>query len=351
MKANYKLQIMNGVITFLLFLSVANCNVEKVEVPKFANGKVVITFMSYYDPIPPLFAKIYFWEGLVINGLYMSGTGQKFTYEIPVEPNTNYLFNIETNVVETCEMSNSEWVAFKNGIRADYLKIEDKILDNTFLFDNNQGGSNFIFRINQHGEIVPGYGKSISINENIPPEIWFIEEDVHYSGMSTVNQYANAWFSVIHDKRQGGESRVEIDYLKFFARLSNGQDILLASDDFNSVWDGGLYIRYPYYECSLDERFRWDMPAEIVDGKLIFTPSDIPNRAWHGWGTGPWSNIPFNTIDLWVEAKVKISGNALMQIGIDFKPSQHSNHNWSEFGVSDWFSSSSDFQTIYFNQQ
>jgi hypothetical protein len=351
MNPELKSKIMNGIIALLLIFTAFNCNVEKIETPKFENGMVTITFKSYYEPISPLFAKIYFWEGLVINGIYMSSTGQKFSYEIPVQPNTNYLFNIETNVVAACEMSDNEWVAFKNGIRADYIKIEDKILDGTFLFDNNQGGSNFIFRINQNGEIIPGHGKQISINESIPPEIWFIEETVHFYGASITNQYANAWYSVIHDKRKGGESRVEIDYLKLFARLSNGQDMLLAYDDFNSTWDGGLYIRYPYYECSLDERFQWDMPAEIENGRLVFIPSDIPNRAWHGWCTGPWSNIPNQTIDLWVETKVKISGNALMQIGIDFKPSQHSNHNWTEFGVSDWIHSSNEFQTVYFNQQ
>ena len=197
---------------------------------------------------------------------------------------------------------------------------------------------------------MPGSGTPITINENIPPEIWYIEETVHLASSSLTNKYVNAWFSVIHDTKKGGESMVEIKSIKLVARLNTGQDVLLAEDLYETDWGGKLYIRYPYFECPLDEAFQWEMPAELVNSRLVFSPSDITNRVWHGWCTGPWPKVPNNTNKLWVEVEVRITGNALMQIGVDFKNNQTTNDGWDEDGVSNWFFSTSNFQTVSFNK-
>lgn len=336
-------------IGFLTSIGITSC--KTVEYNPNQIDKVTISFESNYDPLPPEFAKMYMWGGPSdINGQNMSVTGGKYIFEAQITQDKEYIFNIETNNQPICGRDNNEWVAFKNGIRAKEIKVYDKVLDKTFLFDNKQGGSNFIFKVNQKGEIVPSSGTPITINENIPSEIWYLKETVHLPSSSLNNKYANAWFAVVHDTKKGGVSKIEIESLKLYARLNNGQDVPLATDLYDTEWGGKLYIRYPYFECSLDESLQWQMPAQLINGKLVFSPSDITNRVWHGWCTGAWPQVPINTNKLWIEAEIKITGNALMQIGVDIKPNQNTNDGWSEYGVSDWFFSTSNFQTVYFSK-
>lgn len=339
------------IAVFALVASFGVSSCETIENNQNTINNVTISFESNYDPLPPEFAKIYIWGGPSdINGQNMTRVSGKYIYEYEITQDKEYIFNIETNNQPVCGRDNNEWVAFKNGIRAKEIKVNDLVLDKTFLFNNNQGGSNFIFKVNQKGEIVPGTGTQITINENIPPEIWYLKESVHLTSSSLTNKYTNAWFAVIHDTKKGGVSKVEIESLKLFARLNNGQDVLLASDFFDTEWGGKLYIRYPYFECSLNESLQWQMPAQLINGKLIFSPSDITNRVWHGWCTGAWPQVPTNTNNLWIEAEIRITGNALMQIGVDIKANQNTNDGWSEYGVSDWFFATNNFQTINFNK-
>lgn len=340
-----------SIAVFVLITSYGVSSCEKFENNQNTINKVTISFESNYDPLPPEFVKIYIWGGHSnIYGQSMKTVAGKYIYELQITQEKEYIFNIETNNQPVCGRDYNEWVAFKNGIRAKEIKVNDKVLDKTFLFNNNQGGSNLIFKVNQKGEIVPGTGTPITINENIPPEIWYLNETVHLTSSYLINKYTNAWFSVVHDTRKGGVSKVEIESIKLFARLNNGQDVLLASDFYDTEWGGKLYIRYPYFECPLDESLQWQMPAQLINGKLIFSPSDISNRVWHGWCTGAWPQVPANTNKLWVEAEIRITGNALMQIGIDIKTNQNTNDGWSEYGVSDWFFATSNFQSVYFNK-
>lgn len=189
------------------------------------------------------------------------------------------------------------------------------------------------------------------MDESIPPEVFFLVEDIHPKSEILHDKYANAWFSVIHDTRKGGVSKVEIEYLKLYARLNNGKDILLMFSDTSDIkWDGKLYIRYPYFEYSLNKQLQWKMPSRLENGRLTFNPSDITNRVWHGWCIGPWPKVPVNTKRLWIKVKAKITGNALMQIGVDLKTDQNTNDNWEEYGVSDWFFATNNFQEVFFNK-
>ena len=336
---------------FLILILTSACNILENE--NTSVNKVVISFETNYDPLPPASVKLDFWGGSSsINSKDMENEKGRYIFESSITKGVDYEFNIKINKMLICETDYPfEHVASQRGIRAKELKVNDKILDNSFLFINpDKDGANFIFKVNNKGEIVPGTGKSISVNDAIPSEIHFESETIRYPQRSAAYQYGNAWFSVVHDTKKTGSSQVEIDNLKFWARLTNGQDVLLASDDYNNVWGGKLYIRYPYFECSLDTSFMFTMPAQLINGKLVFNPSDITNRVWHGWCTGKWAQIPSNTSKLWVEAKVKIIGNALLQVGVDLKPNQNDFNGYWEYGLSDWCFQSSDFKTIYFNK-
>ncbi len=335
----------------LSFYSAFSC--EKIESNQFDIDKVTITFESNFDPLPPEYVEINLYGGSYgINRCDMESVSGRYIYDFHITKGQEYTFNIVSNNPSICKSNykKEEWVASGSGIRAKEVKINDKVLDNRFLFDNYQNGANFKFIVNEKGEVVPGKGVPLSINEDVPSEIQHKKELVKLLPDDIKNRYANVWFSVIHDIRKGGNSKVEIESLKLYARLENGEDVLLTSEDYDKEWEGKLYMRYPYFDCSLDESFQWDMPAQLNNGKLVFYPSDITNRVWHGWCRGKWPQVLSNTKSLWVEAEIRITGNALMQIGVDIRESRHNYEGWGEYGVSDWFFATNEFQTIYFNK-
>ena len=311
--------------------------------------RVKISFISNYNPFPPAFAKLSIYSPTVVNSIDLMSTGN--VYEFSLSENEDCTFNIETNNVAICGHDPNEWVASKSGIRAKEIKVNNKVLNNEFLIDNEVGGANFCFRIDNDGNIVPGGGEKVIVNENIPAEVSYSKQTVHLNNPTEfANKFANAWFSALQDIHKGGISKIEIETLNLYARLTNGQDILIASDNYETQWGGKLYIRYPYFECPLKEDLQLDMPAQIIDGKLTFAPSENANRIWHGWCTGSWKQVPSNAIKLWIEADIRITGNALIQFGVDLSYS-NSVESWCcEYGLSDWSFQSANFQKVYFNK-
>ncbi len=305
---------------------------------------VRIEFTSNFAPYPAQFATLEIYAS-VVQRHPMAKVGDAFVFEGDLLVNASYPMNIHTGYNTGCdETSYSEYLASRSGIRARQVTINGSIITNDFLFDNFHDGANIVFKVSSTGQVSPGTGTVFEFDERIPAEVSATKE-TRWDTVMDYNTHVNAWYSVIHNDNMSDESKVEIAYFRLYARMNTGDDILLASDEFEAVWGGGLYYRYPYFACPITHFS--DMPAELLNGKLVFFPGLHKDRVWHGWCTGPWPAKPSGTIGFWVEARVLISGPAVMQLGVDIRnnPSSH-----SEYGLSNWYFESENWQVIYFNK-
>jgi hypothetical protein len=184
-------------------------------------------------------------------------------------------------------------------------------------------------------EAVPQYAE---FKRGLPPAGWT-------SGL--------AWVVAVHDSRKTGASNLDVDWVRFYCTV-NGQETLISGEQQGNgtgvVWSG-LYTRYPWFgnndaHSAMDVNFS----ADIASLPL----SSIPDKAWHFGGARP--TIPVNATRCYASARIKLSGNALAQLGVDFWKDQST--NWcgldqcnTEGSASDWYGASSDWITIYSGKQ
>lgn len=169
---------------------------------------------------------------------------------------------------------------------------------------------------------------------------------------------ATGWMQAIDIQGQGTPSTVEVDWMRLHA-TANNTDMILLGDTFDSrnplmEWYG-LYNRNPWYAGD----WLGSMPFSVQNSALILEPSLYPDRIFHWWNTSPTQNItraliPAGTTQVWFEARVRITGGAGVQVGIDYwkdltAPYAGLNVNNTEAGASDWYgNSSADWQLIKF---
>ncbi|MCC6549875.1 MAG: T9SS type A sorting domain-containing protein [Ignavibacteriaceae bacterium] len=218
--------------------------------------------------------------------------------------------------------------------------VNDVLLNNSYV----QSDGNVHYKISSNGSIMPvdDVGQSI-VNDRIPPEVHWPFYKIHYPNNpshsnSNINQVI-AWAAVITDNNYDMPVKVEIDYLRLYARTTLG-DILLTADEyttgFNQSSDGGLYWRYPFFPPGFDQHK--PMPAIVENGALVFYPHQHRDTVWHFWNS-QWprpATSPQHT-SFFAEISYRITGKAAIQIGIDFYGgSGDSTYRILESGVSDW---------------
>jgi hypothetical protein len=156
-------------------------------------------------------------------------------------------------------------------------------------------------------------------------------------------------------------SKVEVDWMKLHA-IVNGVDTVIYADHFDSPTDAddcksladamkfyGLYNREPWFRC---DRIR-DMPFKVKNDNLVLNPSERPGYVFHWWNTSR-SPIPADASKIWFEARVRITGGAGVQAGIDYWRGEDPeikyegyDVNNTEAGTSDWYgNSSTEYQII-----
>ncbi|MHB8580685.1 MAG: hypothetical protein ACYDA4_12640 [Ignavibacteriaceae bacterium] len=161
---------------------------------------------------------------------------------------------------------------------------------------------------------------------------------------------AVGWMQGIDIDGKGTPSKVEVDWMVLHAVVNN-KDTILYEDNFNydtpAMHWYGLYSRNPWFA---GDRLA-DMPYTIENGSLIIKPNTKSNYVFHWWNTSR-SLVPSGTARVWFEARVRITGGAGVQAGIDYwkdltaEPAGY-NVNNTEAGVSDWFgNSTTDWQII-----
>jgi hypothetical protein len=185
----------------------------------------------------------------------------------------------------------------------------------------------------------------------IPPDVTFNKEgNIRLSSPPSEFRGANAWLIAIHDTRLPELSLVEIDYLRLFVRIE-GKDILVASNEYDGSPGGGmLFSRQPWFGAVKNREFQ----VAQLPGSVIIHPSRFPDELYHLWIASSPSNpqIPAGADLLWMEARVRIEGPALVQGGIDFyrdvRPPDLIAEPGSmrEGGASHWFCAAPDWQVV-----
>ncbi|QOJ30003.1 MAG: T9SS type A sorting domain-containing protein [Ignavibacteriales bacterium] len=218
--------------------------------------------------------------------------------------------------------------------------VNDVLLSNSFV----QSDGNIHYKFSSNGSIMPvdDTGQSI-VNDRIPPEVHWPFYKIHYPNNPShsnpdINQVV-AWATVITDNNYDMPVKVEIDYLRLYARTASG-DILLTTDEyisgFNQTSDGGLYWRYPFFPPEFDQHT--PMPAINENEALVFYPNQHRDTVWHFWNS-QWPRAvtsPQHT-SYFAQISYRITGKAAIQIGIDFYGGSEGNtYRVLEAGVSDW---------------
>jgi hypothetical protein len=151
------------------------------------------------------------------------------------------------------------------------------------------------------------------------------------------------WMQAIDIKGTGISSKVEVDWLRVHATV-NSMDTILLEETFDihtSAMDSfGLYNRNPWFD---GDKLAL-MPFTIQSSTLTLNPSLNSNRVFHWWNTSR-SLIPSGTSRIWLEARVRITGGAGVQAGIDYWKDLTISYagidvNNTEAGASDWFGNS-----------
>lgn len=187
-------------------------------------------------------------------------------------------------------------------------------------------------------------------DSRIPPEVPIREARYDYPTPPNGFLAAVGWMQCIHDDRLDGSSKVEVDWMRLHATLDDGIKVVLKSDDFfastSPMTYYGLYQRIPWYAGDKLE----NMPWTIDNGCLVIEPSNRSDRIFHWWNTSR-SLVPPGVRRVWFEARVRITGPALVQTGVDYWKDLTIGYggtdiNNTEAGVSDWYFASAEWQII-----
>jgi hypothetical protein len=129
----------------------------------------------------------------------------------------------------------------------------------------------------------------------------------------------------------------------------DGKDVIL-NDDAGDV-HGGLYQRQPWF--ATDAHTPLPLAFDPTDHSVILTVGRQPDRVWHFWSPSPRSTLAHGKLEgCTVQARVKISAGALLQMGMDYWRSATvpygAGGNNHEAGASDWYFPSPQWQEATF---
>ena len=202
--------------------------------------------------------------------------------------------------------------------------------------------------------LMPGCGDNDQVetedDSRIPPEVPVREARCDHPTPPNGFLAAVGWMQSIHDDRLDGRSKVEVDWMRLHVTLDDGTKVVLKSDDFSAATSPmtyyGLYQRIPWYAGDKLE----NMPWTIDNGCLVLKPSNRPDRIFHWWNTSR-TLVSHGVCRVWFEARVRITGPALVQAGVDYWKDLTIGYggfdvNNTEAGVSDWYFESPEWQTI-----
>jgi hypothetical protein len=186
-------------------------------------------------------------------------------------------------------------------------------------------------------------------NSIIPNEVAHKKGYIKYLIPPNNFRAVTGWITAIHDKTSTEVSYIEIDYIRLYTRI-NGTDVLLSTNEYkDKVAEGGLFMRQPWF----GDNGNTPIPYEFSDNdNLLIRTSSKPNNVWHVWNKQwPRVEVPSNIERCWLEVRCKITGSALIQLGIDYwkePTSEYAGYNVNniESGVSDWHFKSNEWISL-----
>lgn len=279
-----------------------------------------------------------------------TGTNE-FTLDVPGITNT-FIFNISFDIPQYNIIS--EWTCDirKGGIKYARVYINNSLLNNAFTIESyDQTSLDISIWFNSDGSIIPFYDQThhhYPIDDRIPPEVYH-RKAYHILPPGSDYPYVCGWMALITNNDVLDTCEIWVDYLQLFGR-KNGILYLLTSDDYNTfdtMNDGGLYTRYPFFPAGV---YQHDpMPADVQGGVLVFHPTQHIKKIWHWWNS-TWHYLTTEYDSYRLECRIKITGHALVQGGIDFRQTASNPDPTWELGVSNWyFENNGDWQDVIFD--
>ena len=274
-------------------------------------------------------------------------------FDLPQDKPIMFNFKVTSNDYPDAVL----WVGKANGIDAYEIKINDETITGDFLVKTQSDPAAAFSILFADSSISFGGGEQWNPDPKMPPELPQYHE---YCAMHLPPEGFSAslpWFQTLHIYGEDEESLVEIDYIRFYAHLPSG-DVLLYEETYDtdfvtsSYGHGGLYLRYPFF---YNEQGSLSMPVKAEDGLMIITPKVHEDKVYHWWAAQR-SSVPHDAQYLRLEAKMRITGPACVQAGIDFwrdldAPYEGLDVNNTEGGASNVFfdDGSGDWQIIEFS--
>lgn len=159
------------------------------------------------------------------------------------------------------------------------------------------------------------------------------------------------WGIAIADTRVPGHesARVEIASTKLTCRV-DGKDVIL-NDDRGDV-HGGLYRRDPWF--GTDQHDPMPLIYDHLSHTVVLRVGQSADRVWHFWSASPRAALPTGNLEgCTVQARVKISPGALLQLGMDYWRTPTIAYgpggNNHEAGASNWYFPSEQWQEATFS--
>ncbi len=144
----------------------------------------------------------------------------------------------------------------------------------------------------------------------------------------------------------GKTGEVLIDYMQLVVKDELGIETIIAEDKFDSGTTpfGGSWTINPWFGTKL----RGQDIFYVENGNLVAPVYKYPNEVLHPWGTKfPRDVIPPGSKTIEMRAKVKATGDASWQWGLDFYKSSTADPSpMAEGGISDWYFAEHDWVDV-----
>lgn len=270
------------------------------------------------------------------------------------------VFNIDSYWIGSGKSYNLDTIPNRfdaHGLKYGMAYVNDFLLDNTYTVNNfnlKPSGQNISFKVLENGTVAQNY-ESFNhpfIDSRIPSEVHH-----RYSYWDTTlpkpeHITISGWGQAISNNAFNDTSWVELDYLRMYG-INDGSDPILLEkqeyDNYSSHNDGGLYFRFPFFPKGYDS-LHTDMPGSVSDGVLTISPSNVRDKVWHWWTPRAAAEYGgFQYQDYRIECRIRVTGHALVQLGIDFRVTDDAAET-NELGVSDWcFDTNGEWDTLIFD--
>ena len=276
------------------------------------------------------------------------------TYEASVAMPQKAAYLINFKATSDLYPETALWIIRNSGIDARMITVNGVAISNDFLVMTGQQPPAAVSVVRNGDDIGVGSGHvRLHPNTRIPPEVPGHTKYVRLRLPPQGFTAALPWLQALHTGSSSDASTVEVDSITLLARTAQG-DVLLLEDGYardmpvKGFDHGGTYLRHPFL---FDEaNSNWPMPASVRDGCLVVEPHVHPDRVFHWW-TSRRAVIPADAQFVTMIAKVRVTGDACVQAGIDFwrdasAPYAGKDGNNTEAGLSDWIFASDEWQTL-----